>query len=170
MAAASTSTRSRYKGPLEPIIAAISKVATKPNFLQYTETLTGPVERVKIEKVAEMWGPIHAVWPQLTFNQKDVEDCMNKVGHKRSSDWHVDPENTTEEMIATWAVACAKMFRAMARHLRQGIDARKGWAMTVVKVVQEPVDAGDGDEAGGEGGEEEVPKVTDEVDDDDQDL
>jgi hypothetical protein len=155
--------RARYKGSMAPIVTAICSVAVRPNFLSYTESLTGPLERVKIEKMSIMWGPIYKVWSSLSFAQTFVEEVMQQVANKMKVQWCVDLESTSDEQITAWSQSHAKQFRAMSRHLGQAIAARKGWALNIVKA---PVDAGDdddGEQEGEEKGEEEVPKETDEV-------
>ncbi len=156
---------------MEPIVTAIMLVAKTPNFLQYTESLTGPLDKVKIEKVTRMWAPIHSLWPPLTFTQTFIEACMTKVAVAMSRKWHVDADNTREEQVKAWAVAHGKQFRAMARHLSQAVAARKGWALTTVKAIVDNPDKGDAvederaeRENAEEGGEEEEAEKDEEVD------
>ena len=156
--------RSTYKGDAEPVVAAISLVATKPNFLAYTEDLKrGPLEATKITRVAPMWYELHKLHRSLTWTQSFMKEALLQVAKAQSPIWGRD----LGEDLDTWATAVAKQMRAQARHLAHGIRNGRAWATTCVADKSEEAEQGEAHEETEEGEEEEAqedPEEDEELD------
>ena len=141
------STRARFAGKpvaLEAILFAAMEI---PDFLKYTEDLNGKRQPNKIKKHEAMWRSLHSIHPGLTFTQKFMTDAFKLAAGRAGRDkWNRALAGSELDSWATWI---SKKFRAMARHIAQGLSADTAWVKTLLGI------AGEDDVEAEEGGEEE---------------
>ena len=104
--------RPRFCGDNGAIVAALTEAASLPDFLKYSESLTGPVRSERILEHKAMWRSIYSVAPNLCFSQGQVEDMMVKVAEAKARHW---PRSLTEAELKEWKASLAKQLRAQAR-------------------------------------------------------
>ena len=149
--------RERFSGDTSGIVKALSAVALKPNFLKYVEDLKAPVNRAAISKLASVWQVAHSVWKPLVFSQKWAEDVMGELEARQHITWG---DKMPPAVLKSWRTNMAKQFRAMARHLGQGLAQKKKWAHDVIgrDEAGDKTDEGEDAEAAEEEAEEEEPE------------
>ena len=136
------SQRPRFKGSPDDVAKIIAEFAKVPEVLHYSESMAAPVNKDRIKEVGPMWRAIHEKSPtSLAFSQTQAEDIFAKVRELAEAKWQ---RRMTPSEAKDWAVAQARQFRAMARHISCAKVKKYTWVMELLDL---------GEHADGEGAE-----------------
>ena len=136
------SQRPRFKGSTDDVAKIIAEFAKVPEVLRYSEALDAPVNKDRIKEVGPMWRAIHEkTMMNLAFSQTQAEGIFVKVRELAEAKWQ---RRMTPSEAKDWAVAQARQFRAMARHISCAKVKKYTWVMELLDL---------GEHADGEGAE-----------------
>jgi hypothetical protein len=148
--------RVRHKGDVMELVAVVTKYASKPNFIGYSEDMNAKKAPVKLKPFAAMFKELQQIAPRLVFTQKFLEEACTKSYEALRLTWQRD---MSAEQLQTWATATSKQIRVACRHITQSMDT--AWVKSMLATEQDGDNEEDGEDAE-EGGEEE-PAEGDEV-------
>ncbi len=122
--------RGAHTGELGVIADILSEYAEKPDFIRYGEDIQkSKLNLQQILPLQALWTKLYGLHPSLSFKQSDMETVFLKVADIKGPTW---VRKLNKEEVRDFKKRMSKRFRAMARHVAQGILKKTAWALELV--------------------------------------
>ena len=109
--------RARFDGEPDVLVNVFVKHVNMPNFLGYTEDMSGPKQPEKLLRKAAFFVELVDMAPKLTFSQAFLEKVLELSYEKLSTD--VWKRTMSDPQKGTWKTSLAKQIRVACRHITQ---------------------------------------------------